>query len=182
MAEFTLIIALGSAVGDPMIYADVPLLHGMVALTLMVIFQRLFTYWTIHSQQMRRVFEGEAIRLVKDGALDMMGIQRAHMSTKEIFAELRQGGAKDLREVKRAYLETDGQVSVFLYDAQPLTLHAQPFSLMLDGDNDTDRPASFAEVLQRCPHCSLALLAALDTEQITCPNCQTTVPMATSTK
>jgi uncharacterized membrane protein YcaP (DUF421 family) len=36
LIEFLLVIALGSAVGDPMFYHDVPLLHGMAVVTVVV--------------------------------------------------------------------------------------------------------------------------------------------------
>jgi len=182
MAEFTLIIALGSAVGDPMIYADVPLLHGMFALTVMVLLQRFFTYLTIHSKRVRRIFEGETIRLVKDGAFDLEGVRCAHMSAKEVFAELRQGGAEDLRQVKRAYLETDGQVSVFLYESKPPAPHVVPFSLMIDGDDNRDIPTVASAVPTRCPHCGLSIVATPFSPDVICPNCQAPLRIKDGTK
>ncbi|MCC6616323.1 MAG: DUF421 domain-containing protein [Anaerolineae bacterium] len=180
MAEFTLIIALGSAVGDPMIYADVPLIHGMFALTIMVLLQRFFTYLNIHSKRIRHIFEGETIRLVKDGAFDLDGVRRAHMSAKEIFAELRQGGAEDLRQVKRAYLETDGQVSVFLYGERPPVQHVAPFSLMIDGDENPDVPTLAPTSPARCPHCGLSIVAAPHAHRALCPNCRTPLTVNSS--
>src|SRR5687768_8186714 len=38
--ELVIIIALGSSVGDPMFYPDVPLFHAMVVVTVIVISQR----------------------------------------------------------------------------------------------------------------------------------------------
>lgn len=38
--ELVIIIALGSAVGDPMFYPDVPLFHAMVVVTVIVLLQR----------------------------------------------------------------------------------------------------------------------------------------------
>ena len=34
--ELVIIVALGSAVGDPMFYADVPLVHGIIVITVVV--------------------------------------------------------------------------------------------------------------------------------------------------
>ena len=38
--EFVLIIALGSAVGDPMFYPNVPVLHGLIVITVVVLIER----------------------------------------------------------------------------------------------------------------------------------------------
>ncbi len=40
MVEFFLVIALGSAVGDPMFYHDVPMVHSMIVITVIVLFNR----------------------------------------------------------------------------------------------------------------------------------------------
>ena len=182
MAEFTLIIALGSAVGDPMMYADVPLLHGMFALTMMVLLQRFMTHLTMRSKRVRQVFEGETIRLVKDGAFDLDGVRSAHMSAKEIFAELRQGGAEDLTQVKRAYLETDGKVSVFLYDVGPQSQQANPFSLLDDGDEHHDIPSLPPTLAAHCAHCGLSMVAAPFVHHAVCPNCQSPISVNGSAK
>src|SRR5215207_7709864 len=39
MLELAIIIAFGSAVGDPMVGAEMPILHGMTAITAVTIFQ-----------------------------------------------------------------------------------------------------------------------------------------------
>src|SRR3982751_6355612 len=44
--DFVIIIALGSATGDPMFYPDVPLLHAIVAITAIVLFTRGLVYLT----------------------------------------------------------------------------------------------------------------------------------------
>lgn len=39
--EYVIVFAIGSATGDPMLYPEVPLLHGMIALTVVVLLQRI---------------------------------------------------------------------------------------------------------------------------------------------
>jgi uncharacterized membrane protein YcaP (DUF421 family) len=114
-AELVLILALGSAVGDPMFYADIPLIHGMTVIALIVIYQFLATTATMRSRTAASVIDGYSVRLVVDGLLDLQGITRARVTQQEVFSELRQAGVRELGEIQRAYLETDGQVSVFVY-------------------------------------------------------------------
>lgn len=116
MAEFILIIALGSAVGDPMFYFDVPLIHGMVVIALIVIYQRLLTRMTMKSERVSRFVEGTANRLIIDGMIDLHGLKVARLTHPELFAELRQKDVYELGEIHRAYLELDGEVSVFKFD------------------------------------------------------------------
>jgi uncharacterized membrane protein YcaP (DUF421 family) len=113
--EFAIIIALGSAVGDPMFYPDVPLLHGMIVITVIIVLQRILILLTIRNDPVQKFVEGSPCRLVADGRVDLEGKNRAKLSSEEIFMELRRSGAEQLGQIKRAYLEADGKVSVFLF-------------------------------------------------------------------
>lgn len=115
MFEFALIIALGSAAGDPMFYPDVPLTHGMVVITMIVLFQRMLVTITRANARVERFVEGKTERLVVDGCLDLEGIDRSLLSREEVYMELRQHSIEQLGQVRRAFLEIDGQVSVFVF-------------------------------------------------------------------
>ncbi|MDZ4768587.1 MAG: DUF421 domain-containing protein [Chloroflexota bacterium] len=116
IGEFALIVALGASVGDPMIYDDTPLLHGMLVITVVVFIQLVLTGLAQRSRRAERALDGTPICLVRDGELDAEGIHRARMTHNEVFAELRQSGIEDMGEVRRAYLEQDGEMSVFKFD------------------------------------------------------------------
>lgn len=113
LLEFIIIIALGSAVGDPMFYEDVPLTHGMLVISLIVLFQRLLNTLTIRSLHAQNLLDGTPHRLVVDGLIDLEGMKAASLSVHELYTELRQRGIEQLGQVRRAYLEIDGHISVF---------------------------------------------------------------------
>lgn len=116
MFEFVIIIAIGSAVGDPMFYADVPLLHGMVVIAVIIFLQRVLTRITFQHRRIERVIEGKPWRIVADGEIDLDGRQQVKLSGDEIFMELRQQGIEQLGQVRRAYFEFDGEMSVFKFE------------------------------------------------------------------
>lgn len=57
--------------------------------------------------------------LVRDGRLLRANMRRELMSDEELWSELRQHGIRDLDEVRLAYLEGDGKVSVFRRHERP---------------------------------------------------------------
>lgn len=154
--EFGIIIALGSAVGDPMFYPDIPLIHGMTVITIVVIFQRLLVQWTIHNRKVEAMVEGRPIRLVKDGILDRQGIRMARLSREEIYTELRQEGAQQLGQIRRAYLEIDGEFSVFLFSGSevrpglPLMPREEREVLILEQGDTVSESGIYA-----CYHCGI---------------------------
>jgi uncharacterized membrane protein YcaP (DUF421 family) len=113
MAEVVLVVGLGAAIGDPMFYLDVPIVHGLVVITLVVLLQRLTGMLAARNNLAQRMLEPRVICLVSDGKIDEAGVTAAMLSRPELFAELRQAGVENLAEVKRAYLEPDGNFSVF---------------------------------------------------------------------
>jgi uncharacterized membrane protein YcaP (DUF421 family) len=114
--DYVIIIALGSSVGDPMFYPQVPLLHGMIVVAVVVALERGMAWAVQSNEDVERFVEGVPVRLVADGRLDLEGMRTETLAREELFAILRVNKASQLGEVKRVYLEQSGQVSVFLYD------------------------------------------------------------------
>ncbi|SEJ45818.1 Uncharacterized membrane protein YcaP, DUF421 family [Deinococcus reticulitermitis] len=111
--ELAIVIGLGSAAGDPMFYAEVPLLHGMLVLAIVVGFQRLLAWLIIHSEAVETFVEGVPVELVRDGVMQLRGLERANISREDLFERLRPAGVRQLGQVQRAYFEQDGNISVF---------------------------------------------------------------------
>jgi uncharacterized membrane protein YcaP (DUF421 family) len=111
--EMVIIVALGSAVGDPMFYADVPLIHGIIVVTVVVGLERLIVRLTENNQWLERVVESTPVLLVADGEIVRAALDDEDLSEAELFMALRQNGIEQLGEVRLAYLEPNGHLSVY---------------------------------------------------------------------
>jgi uncharacterized membrane protein YcaP (DUF421 family) len=111
--DVVLIVALGSAVGDPMFYPKVPVLYGLLVITLIVGLQRLGLLWANHNDRVDRFIKGTPSRVIADGLFDLKGVERVDLSKREIFQMARQDGYRNLGEIRRMYIETDGKSSIF---------------------------------------------------------------------
>ncbi len=111
--EVTIIIGLGSAVGDPMFQPDVPLSHAMVVITLVVSMYRLVIVLVNRSPKFESFVEGKTACLVKEGRIDVARLRSEHYGREEMFEMLRRAGITQLGEVKVAYLEQSGTLAVF---------------------------------------------------------------------
>jgi uncharacterized membrane protein YcaP (DUF421 family) len=111
--EVVIIVALGSAVGDPMFYADVPLIHGIIVVTVVVGLERLIVRLTENNQWLERVVESAPVLLVADGEIVGAALDHEDLSEAELFMALRQNGIEQLGEVRLAYLEPNGHLSVY---------------------------------------------------------------------
>jgi len=111
--ELVIIVALGSAVGDPMFYPDVPLVHGMIVIGAVILLELAMVKLTERHKVIERMLESAPVLLVRDGELLTDALGREDLSHSEILMGLREEGIEFLGEVRRAYLEPSGQISVF---------------------------------------------------------------------
>lgn len=137
--ELVIIIALGSAVGDPMFYADVPLAHAMVVVTIIVTFQRALIRLTDRSEVVERFVESQPSLFVRDGVVQIGALRQEHFARNELFETLREEGVEQLGQVRRAYLEPSGRVSVWLYERDSIRTG---LPLLPTGDPDCVDPAA----------------------------------------
>ncbi|HEY5889735.1 MAG TPA: DUF421 domain-containing protein [Acidimicrobiia bacterium] len=114
--ELIIVVALGSAVGDPMFYPDVPVLHGMVVITVVVGLQRLLEEVTERSPRAETLLESTPRLLVTGGVLDEEALGKEDLTKREVFSALRNHGIDNLGQVRLAYLEPSGIISVFKFD------------------------------------------------------------------
>lgn len=110
---FDLLVALmlGEIV-DEVIYGDVTLAQGTVAIVVIAAAKYLTAWLTYWSRPLSHILEGKPTELVKHGQLLRKGMRAELMNEQEVYAALRLQGVSDLREVKLAILEVDGEVSV----------------------------------------------------------------------
>jgi uncharacterized membrane protein YcaP (DUF421 family) len=111
--ELLVIIGLGSALGDPMIYTDSPLLPSAVAMGTVLFCYWALNKWTNRAPKLERFIEGHVNRVLHEGAVDRRALDAEGLSVAEFFGDLRVLHVEHLGQVKTAYVEIDGKVSVF---------------------------------------------------------------------
>lgn len=117
VVEFLLVIALGSAVGDPMFQPDVPLLPAMLVILLVVLADKAVDAAMWRWRRAKRVVDGVPAEVVRDGRIlcDTAGDRK--LAPPELMELLRLTGIRNLGEVEHAFVEPSGTLSVFRFDA-----------------------------------------------------------------
>lgn len=113
--ELVLIIGLGSAAGDPMFYHDVGVLPALLVFILIIALYRLMTYVAAKNSRIESIIEGDPVCLIRDGEFSLTGFEKEDLGQDEFFMELRVAKVEHLGQVRQAYLETNGELSVFYY-------------------------------------------------------------------
>lgn len=111
--EFLLVIALGSAVGDAMFYPEVPLLHSLIVVTLVVLANKGLDILLSRNRHIEYALDGKPREAIRDGVICPAILDGSSLSHRELFQKLREHGVRHLGEVRHAYIETDGVLTVF---------------------------------------------------------------------
>lgn len=113
--ELVIILSLGSAAGDPMLYQEVAILPALMVCITTITLYRLITWLTTKYGGFENLLEGRPVYIVEEGVMVIKESSKDSLSKDEFFAELREKGVEHLGQVKTAILETSGTMSVFYY-------------------------------------------------------------------
>ncbi|MEO8268312.1 MAG: DUF421 domain-containing protein [Aureliella sp.] len=146
--EFAIIVALGSAVGDPMFYGDVPLVHTMLVIAIVVSLHRLLTIMTLKNDAIEQFIEGRTTMLVSQGCINYRQLDQEHLSREELFELLRPEGISHLGQVQQAFLEPSGKLSVIRWEPARAGL-----SILPGANSDQDYDQRLDAQKRCCPSC-----------------------------
>ncbi|MCG9790885.1 DUF421 domain-containing protein [Flavobacterium algicola] len=113
--ETVIIISLGSAAGDPMLYDDVGLLPAIVVVLVIIIFYKCITWLTGVSPRFEQFMEGKTQCIIEEGEFSLESFKKETLAQDEFFLELRMKSIEHLGQIKNAYIETNGEISAFYY-------------------------------------------------------------------
>jgi uncharacterized membrane protein YcaP (DUF421 family) len=112
-SAFDLIVALilGEVV-DEIIYGDVTILQGVVAIVVTAIWHVANSWASFKSKIIDKITGAPPTVLVKNGQIQRKNLAKERLNEDELLSELRMMGVDDVKEVKQATLEPNGKVSV----------------------------------------------------------------------
>ncbi len=165
--ELSIILGLGSAAGDAMLYDDTPLLPAAVVFgvvtALYVLFNRLTEWYPRFSDWL----EGKPVLLIECGVISQSGFGSQNLTLKELFGELRQLQVEHLGQVRRAYIEATGEFSVFFFEDEQVLPGLPIWPELLR----TAQPTAAQPGPHACANCGQVRELA-DAAQARCPVCE----------
>lgn len=113
--ELVVIIGLGSAASDPMIYKDVGILPAFIAFSLIIGLYKLIVYFIGKNKKFEILVEGKSVYLIKEGVFSIENFKKEALGEDEFFSELRLHSVSQLGQVEEAIVESSGSISIFYY-------------------------------------------------------------------
>lgn len=164
--EVAIIIAMGSAAGDPMFNKESSLFTSFIVFAAIILLYRLITLLASKSEKFERIIEGEPLYVIEDGKFALLDDLSHTFAKDEFFAEMRQESIEHLGQIKTAILETNGNISFYYFHDEEVKygLPIQPKIYAKKSEN-IDTAGMYA-----CTYCGHA--QELQTGFSQCSNCK----------
>jgi uncharacterized membrane protein YcaP (DUF421 family) len=111
--ELVLVIALGSATGDSMLYPEVPILYAWLIILAMVALDRLLSALQFRYRSINTFLEGQPSLMVREGKILEKSLNREKLRREELMALLREQEVSHTGEIQYAFLEQTGKLGLF---------------------------------------------------------------------
>lgn len=118
--DILVIIALGSAVGDVMLYAQdvVALERGAFVVLTVIGLSIIVTKVAEHHKALAYVIYGKGTDIIRSGRIVTHNLEAEDLTEDELMELLREKGVGRVSEVKEAVLERNGELGIILFDSE----------------------------------------------------------------
>ncbi len=112
--DLLLVIALGSAVGDVMIYDEsiAQIFSSAIAIVIVGVIVKILNNFVVGSKLGGQLIEGQARLIIYRGEILDESLKKEGMSKEELMTYLRLKGFEDPSGIRKAFIEPDGEISI----------------------------------------------------------------------
>lgn len=112
MADILILVIVADAAQNGMSGEYKSVTDGFILVATLIGWNMLIDWLTFRFPSLRKVLEPPPLLLIENGRVLRKHLRIELMSESELMTKLRENGVQDPREVARAYIEPDGQVTV----------------------------------------------------------------------
>jgi uncharacterized membrane protein YcaP (DUF421 family) len=120
--DVAMVLLIANAVQNAMVGPDTSLAGGLIVAAVLLLLNALMAYLQVHDRWFRYVLEGRPTVLVSDGQWFDKALHEEGLDHGEVYAAMRETGIIDVKDVRLAVLEANGNITVVPGDAKTHTI------------------------------------------------------------
>ena len=110
--DFILLLFISEAIQNSIIADDKSLFGGIIVIMTFLAWNTLIDRVTFKFPKLEKLLSGRPKVLIQNGVIHHDVKHKEYITDQELFTALREQGVEDLRNVKQATIETNGNISV----------------------------------------------------------------------
>lgn len=119
IADMLLLVMIADAAQNAMAGEYRSIADGCLLVATLAMWNYLLDWLSFHFRAIRRLVEPQPLLLIRDGQLQRANMRRELVTREELESKLREQGVVELRRVRRAFLENDGEISLLVDEEGP---------------------------------------------------------------
>ena len=112
MNDLLLVVLVASAATNALAGEHKSIVNGMILVATVIWWSYLFNWLGYKFPSIQRLFQPAPKIIIKDGQMKEEIMQKELITEEELKGKLRRQGTDDISKVRKAYIESDGQISV----------------------------------------------------------------------
>jgi uncharacterized membrane protein YcaP (DUF421 family) len=112
LADVLIIVIVADASQNAMAGEYTSISDGMILVSTLIGWNVFFDWLSYRSSWFRRFAEPPPLLLIRDGQMQLRNMRKELITEEELWSKLRQAGLTSLEQVKEAYIEADGEISI----------------------------------------------------------------------
>lgn len=118
ITDLLLLVLIADAASNGMSGEYKSVTGGLVLCGTLIGWSHLFDWLAYRFPALRKWIEPPSLEVIRSGRLMRRNLQKEMISEEELLSQLREHGVESVKEVKRAYVESDGQISVIRFQPE----------------------------------------------------------------
>jgi uncharacterized membrane protein YcaP (DUF421 family) len=125
ISDLLVVVLFANAAQNAMASHYTSITDGLILVGTIIFWSYTLNYLGYRFAHVQRFLNPPPLLLVKNGIILQRNMRRELLTEGELMSQLRQQGVENLADVKQAFMEADGNISVVAHDSQPNILPEQ---------------------------------------------------------
>jgi uncharacterized membrane protein YcaP (DUF421 family) len=119
LADLLLVVLIADAAQNGMAGEYTAITDGLILVATLAFWSLALDWLGFHFEFAGRFLHPDPVELVRNGIENRRQMRRELISHEELMTHVRKAGSEDISQVRRAWVEGNGEISVVLQDDQP---------------------------------------------------------------
>jgi uncharacterized membrane protein YcaP (DUF421 family) len=119
MTDLLVIVLLADAAQNAMAGNYESISDGIFLIIVIISWSHLLNFLGYHFPKFEKFIHPPALLLIVNGKMIKKNLRKEFITEDELLSQIREQGIGELKEVKKAYMESDGRISVISFDEKP---------------------------------------------------------------
>jgi uncharacterized membrane protein YcaP (DUF421 family) len=116
MLDFIFVLLVANGAADAMTGGATSIMSGVIIVLTIVAWNYVLNSLSFRIPALERLVSPPPLRVIDNGKMLRGNMRKEFLTEQELMAQLREEGVEDIKKVKAAHIEGDGNISVIVHD------------------------------------------------------------------